>query len=61
MSPRAALVLASPRRLQPPTPRFIKGPRGSFLRRSGAAFPWGAFSINAGPNNLHLICERFNV
>ncbi|CAM9753991.1 unnamed protein product, partial [Rangifer tarandus platyrhynchus] len=59
MSPRAGRVLASPRRLQPP-PRLIKGPSGSFLRRERrAALPWGALSINAGPHNLHLICERF--
>lgn len=42
-------------------PRLIKGPSGSFLRRErGAALPQGALSINAGPHNLHLICERFN-
>lgn len=51
MCPRAARVLASPRRLQPA--RLIKGPRGAFLRRSRAALPWGVFPFNAPPDNSH--------
>lgn len=51
----------------PAPPHLIKGPSGSFLRRERrgrerrAALPRGALSINAGPHNLHLICERFKV
>lgn len=46
----------------PPAPRLIKGPRGSFLWRSRRPFPGEpALSISAGPRDLHLICERFNV
>jgi hypothetical protein len=55
---------------EPPCPRVTPGPRpraqrsgtpAALSRAASARAPRGAFAINRGPNNLHLICERFNV